>query len=181
MIPARHRSTRMNGSFLPLEHPWVWAFAVCAIAAGLEGLCSGSDVKQRFAELSFPAPSLPLWAWSLVGVGYYVVHLMIVHALFSRPPLHPYTAIALALAAVVLTGNAIWNYLFFRRKDPRASFMLSVPYAVLASSLGGMLWMVAADVAPVYLVYLAYLPYGTWWGFAVWRRNSSRNAAAQSA
>jgi hypothetical protein len=29
----------------------------------------------------------------------------------------------------------------------------------------------ARDAAPLYFIYLAYLPYGTWWGYAVWRRN----------
>lgn len=162
----------MRDHFLPLAHPWIWSFATCAAAAALEGICAGKGVKQRFAELSFPTPSLPLWAWFLVGVGYYAIHLIVLHSLLSSHPLQPYTSLALVLAGVVLTANAAWNFLFFRRKDLRSSFFFSVPYALLATALGAVLWMAARDVAPLYFLYLAYLPYGTWWGYAVWRRNS---------
>jgi tryptophan-rich sensory protein len=161
----------MSDSFLPLAHPWIWSFAACATAAAREGICAGTGVKQRFAELSFPTPSLPLWAWSLVGVGYYAIHLVVLHSLLSSRPLQPFTTEALALVGIVLTINAAWNYLFFRRKDLRSSFFLSVPYALLAVTLGAVLWVAARDAALLYFVYLVYLPYGTWWGYAVWRRS----------
>jgi len=161
----------MSNFFLPLAHPWIWAFATCALVAALEGAVSGTGVKQRFAELSLPRPSLPLWAWFLVGVGYYGIHVVILHSLLASPPRQPYTSLALMLAGVVLTANVTWNYLFFRRKDLRKTYLLSVPYALLAVALAAVLWVAARDVAPLYILYLAYLPYGTWWGYAVWRRN----------
>lgn len=160
----------MRDSLLPHAHAWIWSLAICATAAALEGICAGTGVKQRFAELSFPTPSLPLWAWSLVGAGYYAIHLVVLHSLLSAP-LRPFAAQALVLVGIVLTVNAAWNYLFFRRKDLRSSFLLSVPYALSAVALAVLLWVAAKDAAPLYFIYLAYLPYGTWWGYAVWRCN----------
>jgi tryptophan-rich sensory protein len=168
----------VNDTALPLAYPWISSFVICAVAAALEGICAGTGVKQRFAELIFPTPSLPLWAWSLIGVAYYGIHVIVLHALLISTPFQPLTVTALVLVGVVLITNAAWNYLFFRRKDLRSSFYLSVPYALLAAALGVVLWATVRKAALSYIIYLVYLPYGTWWGYAVWRLNEKNHTDA---
>ncbi len=156
---------------LPLEHPWAWALGACIVAAALEGILAGRNVKRRFAELQFPRPALPLWAWSIVGLGYYVVFFVVLHSLLGRTPTPGWTGAALALVAVLLAANAVWNWLFFRRKDLWISFAFSVPYALLAITLAWVLFRIGSQMAGWYLLYIIYLAYGTWWGYGVWRLN----------
>jgi tryptophan-rich sensory protein len=158
------------------DHPWIWAIAICAAAALLEGACSGSDVKRRFAELSLPKYSPPLWAWALIGAGFYIIHLIVLHALLAGSSASAMASTAVFAVAVLLTANAAWNYLFFRKHSLAGTVILNVPYIALAAAIGTLLWLVARGVATLYLLYLLYLPYMAWWTYAVWRHNPSHRA-----
>jgi tryptophan-rich sensory protein len=157
---------------LPLQHPWAWALATCAVAAGLEGVGSGTKVSQRFAQLRLPQPALPLWAWSLIGLAYYVLFSFLLHSLFGEPPTPFWTAAALAIAAVLLVMNAAWNWVFFRKQDLWLSFILFVPYVLVALVLAVVLVRIRSQMAGWYLLYVGYLGYATWWGYGTWRLNS---------
>ncbi len=45
----------------------------------------------------------------------------------------------LTLTALLLMANASWNWIFFRKKDLRLSFIFFVPYLVLAFTLAAVL------------------------------------------
>lgn len=160
------------------DHPWTWAIAICAAAAVLEGACSGIGVKRRFAELSLPKYSPPLWAWALIGAGFYIIHLIVLHALLADSSESAIVSTAVVAIGVLLAANAAWNYLFFYKRSLTGTLMLTVPYIALTVTIGTLLWVIATGVAPLYLLYLLYLPYMAWWTYAIWRRNSSRRADA---
>jgi hypothetical protein len=44
------------------------SLGACVIAAALEGVCAGRNVKSFFATLRFPPFSAPLWVWSIIGI-----------------------------------------------------------------------------------------------------------------
>jgi tryptophan-rich sensory protein len=164
-------------NLLPVDHPWTWALAACAVAAALEGLLSGTGVKARLSELRLPRLALPLWAWSIVGLLYYLLFALILHSLLGRPATAGWTAAALGLVAVVLGANASWNWLFFRRRDLRLSLVLQVAYLVPAGGLAVALLRLRDPLAGWYLLYVGYLAYAMWWGFSVWRLNQSPDTA----
>jgi tryptophan-rich sensory protein len=156
---------------LPVPHPWAWSLAACILAAALEGVLSGTKVRLRFAELKLPQPVLPLWAWSIIGLAYYVLLFLVLDSLLSSPPTPRWTQTALALIAFVLAANAGWSWVFFRKKDLWLSVVFFVPYVLLALALALALFRVGSQLAPWFLLYVGYLAYATWWGYSVWRLN----------
>jgi len=148
------------------------SLAICVVMAALEGVMAGSGVRQRFAELRLPAgsPSLPVWI--AIGVFYYAISFVVLYRLLLHGLTESRTQIPFVLMLVIMTYNAGWNWLFFRRRDLKASFLSFIPYGVLVAALIVCLaridlWAVAA-LAP----YLAYLLYATWWGYRLWRVNT---------
>ena len=49
------------------------SLGICGIAATLEGVCAGKNVKAYFATLRFPPHSAPLWFWYIIGGLYCAV------------------------------------------------------------------------------------------------------------
>ena len=144
---------------------------MCALGAALEGMLSGSGVRSRFAELRLPRGVLPLWAWSIVGLAYYLLFFFVLSSLLGSPPTPGWTPAALVLAGFLLATNAIWNWFFFRKKDLRLSLILFVPYGIAALALALALYRLRSPLFGWYLLYPVYLVYATWWTLAVWRLN----------
>ena len=123
---------------------------------------SGTRVKLRFAELRLPQPALPLWAWSIIGVAYYILFFFILTFLFGSPPTPIWTPTGLTLAVALLGANAIWNWVFFRKRDLWLSYAFFVPYDLLAVALALVLFRLHSPLLAWYLLYVGYLAYATW-------------------
>ena len=80
--------------------------------------------------------------------------------------------LAVGLLGVLLCLNAVWNYLFFRRRDLRGSLLLNIPYAVAAIGLAVALARVDVTGAWVFSLYLLYLAYAIYSCYATWRMNA---------
>jgi len=158
---------------LPLRYPWIWALSICILAAVLEGLLSGTQVKQRFSQLRLPRPGLPLWAWSIIGIAYYLLFFALLTWLLGSFPTPGWSPVALGLVALLLAANATWNWVFFRKRDLGLSLALFVPYVLAALALGLVLFRLHSPLFAWYLFYILYLSYATWWGHGVWRLNRS--------
>ncbi len=48
------------------------SLGACGIAAALEGVCAGPNVKAYFARLKSPAYSPLLWVWFIIGGLYWL-------------------------------------------------------------------------------------------------------------
>jgi tryptophan-rich sensory protein len=153
----------------------VIAATACAIAATVEGLAAGSGFKQRMAELRIPRFSPPLPVWILVGIGYYAIAGVVLYRLLTLTPSTPRRA-ALLLLATILAVNAYWNYLFFRRRSLRQSFLLGLPYTVIAIVLSGLLFRLDPSTAWLFLPYTLYLTYANTWTYRIWQLNDTRES-----
>jgi tryptophan-rich sensory protein len=147
------------------------SLAICAVAALLEGVLAGGGVKQRFAELRLPPFSPPLGLWVGIGCFYYLICFLVLHRLLTAEPSRPLTSAAFALLLAVMLFNAVWGYLFFRRKSVRASFLALIPYDALVLVLGGLLLWLDPVGWGILVPYLVYLAYATWWTYRLWRIN----------
>jgi translocator protein len=152
---------------------WV-ALLICALAATLEGVWAGGGVKQRFAALKMPRWAPPLGLWIVIGAAYYVIFFVVLARVLTLPP-SPAQSVALGLIVTVLLVNGFWNFLFFRRRDLRLSFLAGVAYS--AAALGLLLLLVQLDsTAAAWLMpYAAYLLYANAFGYAVWRANPTES------
>jgi tryptophan-rich sensory protein len=155
--------------------PLLLALAVCIFAAALEGAFAGRGVKRRFAEIRLPWLSPPLPVWVAIGAAYYLICGVVLYRLFCLPPGVGRSA-ALALTSVVLLANAFWNYLFFRLRSLRLSFLAGAAYSLVGIMLLWVLFVVDRTAAWWFLPYTVYLIYANAWGYALLcanRRNAS--------
>jgi tryptophan-rich sensory protein len=143
------------------------AFLICIGAAALEGVLTGSGVRQRLAALRMPQYSPPFPLWLLIGVAYYTICFIVLRQLLAGSFTLP-----LVLLVLVLLANAFWSILFFRWRDLRASFIAFIPYAALVAALVLSLVRSYPFGAVLFLCYGAYLLYATWWGYRLWLLNT---------
>jgi tryptophan-rich sensory protein len=153
-----------------MAHAVLVATIVCVVAAAAEGVLAGTGVRQRFQELRLPAAAPPMGLWVLIGAAYYVVAFTILVRLQIVQRTDTARA-AFVLLLVVLTANAIWNYVFFRAKNLAATLTLSVCYSVCALALQVLLALSDRVSAFVLLPYTLYLGYANWLQYEMWRLN----------
>lgn len=152
-------------------HPALLALILCGAAAAAEGALAGRGVRARFAELRQPPYSPSLTVWFAIGMAYYVIcFVLLLRLLASRLPSTAHRA-AFGLLIALMVANAAWGWLFFRRKDLRASFLAFIPYGLGAAALAILLLSIDRTSAAVLAPYLFYLGYALWWSQRLWVLN----------
>lgn len=151
--------------------PTIIAFAICVAGAVLEGALAGRGVRARFAELRQPPFSPSLTVWFLIGGVYYVICFVLLYRLLgSALPSATHKA-AFVLLLVLMAANALWGFLFFRRRDLRLSFLAFLPYGLVGIALALVLVVIDPTSALVLIPYLFYLGYAAWWSRRLWILN----------
>ena len=115
-------------------NPTVLALIICGAAAIAEGALAGGGVYQRLAQLRMPAYSPPFALWLVIGLLFYAMCFIVLQRLLGAASSGP-QLVDLMLLILVLLVNALWNVLFFRWRDLRASFVAFTPYAVVVAAL----------------------------------------------
>lgn len=152
----------------------IYSLVICALGAGLEGLCAGKGIKQRLANLRLPVYAIPFWGWMVIGGIYYVICFAILYRLFLLPPI-PGKFAAFVLIGAIMFFNALWNYFFFRTGNLFHAYLLGLPYNALALFLFLLLLLrVDRTAAWYFLPYILYLFYANFWGYRVWELNSKK-------
>jgi tryptophan-rich sensory protein len=146
------------------------SLAVCVLAAALEGLCAGRNVKSFYASLRFPAYSAPLWVWSIIGGVYYIIFWFVLYRLL-RLESSALRTTALALMVFMMIVNALTNYVIFRARNLRLSFIVGCLFPSMDVTL--LILLVQLDTFAVWSLvpYLIYRIYAVWWGYASWKLN----------
>ena len=106
----------------------------------------------------------------MVGIGYYVIAAIVLYRVLGSSSSLLRSA-ALVLIAAILGINALWNYFFFRQRSPRSSFVLGLPYSVLALVLCVALFELDRFAGLAFLPYVLYLFYANAWTYGVWQLN----------
>ena len=143
----------------------------CALAATLEGLCAGKNVKSYFAELKFPPYSAPLWIWYIIGAAYYAIFFFVIFHLLRLENDSLLKTATIALVLFMMVANALWNYLFFRAKNLFASFISGGLAPILDITLFICLIKLDKTAAWALVPYLIYRLYAVWWGYGLWKMN----------
>ncbi len=143
---------------------------ICALGAGLEGLCAGPGVRQRLASLRVPAYAPQFWVWIVIGSLYYVICFAVWTRLLLLSGSQERSA-ACALLGTFMLINAFWNYLFFRARNLKNAYLIGLPYAAVAVALFVLLLNLDRPAAWFFLPYLVYLVYASLWGYRIWKLN----------
>src|SRR5262249_42402682 len=89
---------------------------ICVVAAALEGLCAGKNVRSYFAELKQPRYSPPLWVWTIIGGLFYVTFFFVLFRVLQRENQGALRTATIILILIMMLLNALWNYFFFRAR-----------------------------------------------------------------
>jgi tryptophan-rich sensory protein len=147
------------------------SLVVCGVAAALEGVCAGNSVKSFFASLRLPAYSAPLWVWSIIGLFYYLIFCFVLYRLLRLANTSVLRSATIVLILTMMTVNALTNYIIFRVRNLRLSFIVGALFPVLDIALFLMLIQLESLAAWSLTPYLLYRIYAVWWGYALWRQN----------
>jgi benzodiazapine receptor len=164
-----------------MGQPLLYSLVACVAGAVLEALFAGSGIKQRLAELRLPPFAPPLWAWALIGLGYYTICFAVSYRLLSSPKPTALTYASLALLGGLMFVNAFWNYFFFRTRNLYHAFLVSVSYSLFAMLFFLVLLRTDLVAAGCLSPYVAYLLFGNIWGYRVWKLNPPLNESSTAA
>ena len=147
------------------------SFGACVIAAALEGVCAGKNVKSYFAELRWPPYSAPLWVWYIIGGLYYAIFFFVIYRVLRHAGDSVLTSAVLTLIFFMMAVNAVWNYIFFRARNLFLSVVVASLFPIMDVAL--LICLIQLDkVAAWSLVpYLLYRIYALWWGYGLWKIN----------
>lgn len=140
------------------------------MAAALEGVCAGRNVRSFFSTLRFPPYSAPLWVWSIIGGLYYVIFWFVTFRLLKLDS-SLIRSLALALVLFMMIINALTNYIIFRARNLRISFAVGCVFPFMDVALLFCLIQVDTIAAWALVPYLTYRAYAVWWGYRLWDLN----------
>ncbi|MCI0388991.1 MAG: tryptophan-rich sensory protein, partial [Acidobacteria bacterium] len=147
------------------------SLGICVIAATLEGVAAGKNVKPFFAKLRWPSYSAPLWVWYVIGVLYYATCFFIIYRILEYDGDTVLKDISLTLILIMMAANALWNYIFFRAQNLFYSFVASIPYSLVVVALFACLIQFEKVAAWSIVPYLVYQIYALQWIYGLWRIN----------
>jgi tryptophan-rich sensory protein len=157
---------------MSVTYALVSSLAACIIAAVLEGVCAGKNVKAFYAELRFPRYSAPLWVWGIIGGFYYFIFWFVLYRLLRVDGYSAVRNFAVALIFFMMVANALTNYVIFRARNLRMSFIIGNLFPLLDMTLFVCLLWLDRVAAWTLIPYLLYRIYAVWWGYGLWRINS---------
>jgi tryptophan-rich sensory protein len=148
-----------------------FAMAVCGAGMISEAALAGKAANKIMRSLKQPIWALPVWAWYLIGLAYYGACFASLYRLVNIVSASGTRWLCLALVIAVMTANAVWNFIFFRRGNLGLSFYFFLPYTFLVAVLVYALTRLDWVSAIVFAIYLMYLPYALIWSHRTWKLN----------
>ncbi len=156
---------------MPAGYAILISLTACIIAAALEGVCAGKNVKSFFTTLRFPPYSAPLWVWTIIGGLYYAIFCFVLYRLLRFDSDSAIRNGAITLILFMMVVNALTNYIIFRARNLRLSFIIGNLFPVMDIAL--FIFLVRLDKLAAWALvpYLLYRIYAVWWGYGLWKLN----------
>lgn len=151
--------------------PLLSAVLICVISAAAEGLLAGSDDERFLQELKQPPWALSKGATLWISFAYYGAAFVILLRLFELKQTGEFRSLPMILLIVMMTLNAAWNFVFFRRKDLRLSFLWFFPYGAIVLLLLWCMSKIDLLATCLLLTYSFYIPYALVWSQRIWKLN----------
>jgi tryptophan-rich sensory protein len=147
------------------------SIGVCVLAAALEGVCAGNNVKAYFARLRSPSYGPPFFVWIIIGIGYYATFFFVLYRVLKLNTDSILKPATLSLVLFMMTANALWNYVFFRAQKLFVAFVTGSTAPLFDTALFICLLRLDRMAAWALVPYLLYRVYAVYWGYALWKLN----------
>jgi len=155
--------------------PLAYAVGLCAAVAVLEGVLTGSGLRDWYPRLRKPRWQIPLWASVLVGLIVYVIDGFVAYRMLTAVPAVGDRWVALTALVVVMVLNALWNYAFFEYRSTLVGFLGLIGFLGPLLGLQTALFVYDPVAAWAHMAYTLYvLAYDVPLFYAIWRLNPSR-------
>ena len=145
--------------------------AIPVLFALFGGVLAGVSGVAWFAGLDKPWFLVPLWAFYLVGLVYYVGGATILYRVLVYVDDRRGKTVSLALTVSVMLLNELWNYLFFGLRSPLAGFLGIVAFLVPLTALLLALRRYERFSATLVAGYYVWVLYDLAWTYQLWRLN----------
>ena len=132
---------------------------------------TGDAVRTWYPTLYKSRWVLPLWTFIPIGIAYYLMCGVVLYRLLAivAPSRERTRAIVLLLG--MMSANEVWNYLFFGKKDLRASLVGMLGFIGVVVALAFTLSQIDRRSATFLRPYLVWLGYDVVWAYELWRLN----------
>jgi tryptophan-rich sensory protein len=120
---------------------------------------TGNAVTTWYPSLRKSRLVLPIRAFIPIGIAYYMMRGALLYRLLALVAPSPAHKTALVLLLSMMSANEGWNYLFFGRKDVRASLVGMLGFIGLTMALYRALKRIDSRSAMILLPYLGWLGY----------------------
>ena len=147
------------------------AIGTVLIVSSIDGVVAGGNLRAKMAAFRQPRVSPPFFIWAAAQWLYY--GLCAASAYRIAAAAGPWRTITALVFGVVIACNAAWNLAFFRRRDLKHAWRVSIPYVISALLVGGIFLQTDPTLAGLFGLYAAFLAFGVWWSYSVWQLNKS--------
>ncbi len=133
----------------------------------------GGSGLDWYAGLAKPWFLVPLWAFYLVGLAYYVLAAVVLYRVLIHVDDPGGRAASFALIVGVLLLNELWNYGFFGLRSTLAGFLGIAAFLVILTALMAALRRYERFSACLLVPYDLWVLYHLAWTYALWRLNGA--------
>ena len=133
----------------------------------------GGSGLDWYAGLAKPWFLVPLWAFFLVGLAYYVLAAVVLYRVLVHADDPGGKATSFALTVGVLLLNELWNYGFFGLRSTLAGFLGIAAFLVALTALMAALRRYERFSAGLLVPYYVWVLYDLAWTYALWRLNGA--------
>jgi benzodiazapine receptor len=159
------RRLRKGPLGIAMATPVLFAIFGAALVGG-----SGLD---WYAGLAKPWFLVPLWAFYLVGLAYYVLAAVVLYRVLVHIDDPGGRAASFALTVGLLLLNELWNYGFFGLRSTLAGFLGIAVFLVVLTALMAALRRYERLSAGLLVPYYLWVLYDLAWTYELWRLNGA--------
>jgi benzodiazapine receptor len=153
--------------------PLVAATATPVLFAIFGAALVGGSGLDWYAGLAKPWFLVPLWAFYLVGLAYYLLAAVVLYRVLVHIDDPGGKATSFALTVGLLLLNELWNYGFFVLRSTLAGFLGIAVFLVVLTALMAALRRYERLSAGLLVPYYLWVLYDLAWTYALWRLNGS--------
>ena len=156
------------------KSPLVVAVAAPILFAIFGATLVGGSGLDWYAGLAEPWFLVPLWAFYLVGLAYYVLAAVVLYRVLAHVDDPGGRAASFALTVGVLLLNELWNYGFFGLRSTLAGFLgIAVFLVALTALMAALRRYERFSLALLLIPYYLWVLYDLVWTYALWRFNGA--------
>ena len=151
--------------------PLLVAIAICVLFALLGTALIGESLGNWYDALDKPWFLIPLWAFGIVGVIYYILFATVLYRILVHVYERRGKVISLALTISVMFLNELWNYGFFGLESTLVGFLGIAVFLIPVTALLFTLRTYERSSAALLAVYWIWVLYDLSRTFALCRWN----------